>query len=140
MNRNYVPANWDDFFNDKFYNGTASSAGKSNVPAVNVSESEASYTIEMAAPGLIQEDFKIELENDLLTISHEQGESKEEQKPNYLRREFSIKDFKRSFQMPDTIDAAKITADFVSGILSIELPKKAEVVENAHRKITINSK
>ncbi len=139
INRNFVPAYWDDFFNDKFFNGVAPAIKNSNSPAVNVIEEEKSFRIEVAAPGVGADDFKINLENDMLTISREQKENKEEVEHKYLRREFSYSSFKRSFQLPDTIDAGSIRAKHDSGILSIELPKKAEVVQNAHRQIEVES-
>ena len=104
INRNFVPANWDDFFNDKFFNGYTPDTKNITSPAVNVIEDETHFSIEMAAPGLSQEDFKIDLENDLLTISTKQSEKKEEVERQYLRKEFNYSAFKRSFQLPDTID------------------------------------
>lgn len=140
INRNYAPVYWDDFFNDKFFKAHTTSANKCNVPAVNVVEDEKSYSIEMAAPGVAKEDFKIDLDNNMLTISNKQEESKEENKTSYLRREFSYSNFERSFELPDSIDVANIKANYNSGVLSISLPKKAEVVENAHRQIKISNK
>lgn len=139
INRNYVPTYWDDFFNDKFFNGHMPTTKKSTSPAVNVIEDETHFSIEVAAPGVSKEDFKINLENDLLTISTKQSENKEEVEKKYLRKEFSYSTFKRSFQLPDTIDVEKIRANHDSGILTIELPKKAEVVQNAHREIEVVS-
>ena len=137
INRNFVPANWDDFFNDNFFNVQNTSAKGNTSPAVNVLEDEMGFSIEVAAPGIAQENFNIDVENDLLTISAEQQENKELTERKYLRKEFSFKAFKRSFQLPDTIDIANINAKHSAGILSIELPKKAEVVENAHRRIQV---
>lgn len=139
INKSYVPAYWDDFFNDKFFNGVSPSGNRSTSPKVNVHEGEKSFVIELAAPGVNARDFKIDLENDVLTISSEQEEKKEENKRNYLRKEFNYSSFKKSFQLPDTIDAENIKASHDAGILSIELPKKQEVVQNAHRKIEIES-
>jgi len=139
INRNFVPANWDDFFNDKFFKGYTPATKNSTSPAVNVIEDETHFSIEVAAPGLSQEDFKIDLENDFLTISTKQSEKKEEVERKYLRKEFSYSTFKRSFQLPDTIDIENIRANHDSGILTIELPKRAEVVQNAHRQIEVES-
>jgi len=137
INRGYAPAYWDDFFNDKFFSGVTPGVKNHNSPAVNVSEEDESYRIEVAAPGVGVDDFKIKLENDILTISSEQEENKEVAERKYLRREFNYSTFKRSFQLPDTIDAGNIKAKNNSGILIIELPKKEEVVQNASREIEV---
>ena len=71
INRSYVPAYWDDFFNDRFFNRFNTSGSQSNSPAVNVAEDEKGYRIEVAAPGVSRKDFHIEIENDVLTISTE---------------------------------------------------------------------
>lgn len=137
LNRNYVPAYWDDFFNDRFFNQLNSEESTSNTPAVNVSEEEKGYTIEVAAPGLDRKDFSLEVDDDILTISTEQKESKEEKKQNYLRREFNYHTFKRSFRLPETVDQEQIKATHESGILTLSLPKKKEVVQNSPRQIAV---
>ncbi len=142
INRSYAPAYWDDFFNDSFFNGAspASTGCKNTSPAVNVSEEDNYFRIEVAAPGIAREDFEIKLENEVLTISLEEKEEKEENEENgrkYLRREFSFKAFKRSFQLPETVDAENIKANHDLGILTIELPKKEEVLQKAPRKIAV---
>ena len=139
INRSYVPAYWDDFFNDNFFNGVTPATKNSKSPAVNVYEDEMSFSIELAAPGLGAQDFKIDLENDVLTISSERETKQEEPKRSYLRNEFKYSSFKRSFQLPDTIDSEQIRASHDAGILTVELPKKQEIVQNAHRKIEIES-
>jgi len=137
INRGYVPAYWDDFFNDSFFNGFAPATSNNTTPAVNVVEEEKAFRIEVAAPGLSRKDFRIDLENDILTISSEQKETKDEKSRRYMRREFSYNSFKRSFQLPDTVDMEGIRANHESGILHIVLPKKEEVVQKAPRKIDI---
>jgi HSP20 family protein len=137
FNRNYVPAYWDDFFNDRFFNQLNPATSNSSTPAVNVSEDEKGYTIEVAAPGLSRKDFNLEVEDDILTISTEQKESKEEKKQNYLRREFNYRTFKRSFRLPETVDQEQIRATHDSGILTLSLPKKEEAVQNSPRQIAV---
>jgi len=137
FNRNYVPAYWDDFFNDGFFNQLNSSTSNSNTPAVNVSEDESGYTIEVAAPGLSRKEFNLEVDDDILTISTEQKESKEEKKQNYLRREFNYHSFKRSFRLPETVDQEQIRATHKSGILTLSLPRKEEAVQNSPRQIAV---
>ena len=137
INRSYVPAYWDDFFNDKFFNQVKSTASGESRPAVNISEDDKGYTIEVAVPGIDKDKFNLEIENDILTLSSEQSEKKDEQKPNYLRREFNYKAFKRSFELPETIDQEQINATIVAGILILSLPKKEEEVQKAPRQIEV---
>ena len=137
INRSYVPAYWDDFFNDKFFNQLKSTESNGNRSAVNVSEDEKGYTIEVAVPGIAKDDFNLEIENDVLTISTEQKENKEEQKQNFLRREFNYQSFKRSFQLPETIDQEQIKASCDAGILTLSLPKMEEEIQKAPRQIEV---
>jgi len=137
INRNYVPAYWDDFFNDNFFNQLNNTNCKGNTPAVNVSEDDNAYTIEVAAPGIDRNAFNLEVENDVLTISTEKKESKEEQKQNFLRREFNFQSFKRSFQLPESIDQEQIMASHEAGILILTLPKKEEEIQKAPRQIEV---
>ena len=137
INRNYVPAYWDDFFNDRFFKQINTSGSQSHSPAVNVIEDEKNYRIEVAVPGVKREDFNIELEKDVLTISTEMKEGKEDQTPNYLRREFNFQSFKRSFQLPETIDQENIQASHEAGILIVNLPKSEELVEKAMKQIEV---
>ena len=137
INRNYVPAYWDDFFNDSFFKQVNSTTSKGNTPAVNVSEDEKGYFIEVAAPGIDRKDFRLEIENDVLTISSEHKESKKEEKQNYLRREFNYKTFKSSFQLPENIDQEQIKATHEAGVLTLSLPKIEEVVQKAPKQIEI---
>ncbi len=137
INRNYVPAYWDDFFNDSFFNQVKSTSCSGTAPAVNVSEDDKGYTIEVAAPGIERKDFNLEVDNDVLTISSEQKASKEEQKQTFLRREFNFLTFKRSFQLPETIDQEQIKATHEAGILTLTLPKKEAELQKAPKQIEV---
>jgi len=137
INRDYVPAYWDDFFNDSFFNQVKSTSGKGTAPAVNVSEDDKGYTIEVAAPGIEKKDFNLEVDNDVLTISSEKKENNKEQKQTFLRREFNFQAFKRSFQLPETIDQEQIKATHEAGILTLTLPKKEEEVQKVPRQIEV---
>jgi HSP20 family protein len=137
INRSYVPAYWDDFFNDSFFNQLNSTNSKGHSPAVNISEDDKGYSIEVAAPGIARKTFNLEIENDVLTISTENKESKEESKQNFLRREFNYQTFKQSFQLPETVDQDQIKASHDAGILTLTLPKKEEVVQKAPRQIEV---
>ncbi len=137
INRSYVPAYWDDFFNDKFFNQLKSTGSGESRPAVNISEDDKGYTIELAVPGVAKDKFSLEIENDVLILSSEQEENKDEQKQNYLRREFSYQSFKRSFELPETIDQEQINATIDAGILTLSLPKKEEEIQKAPRQIEV---
>ena len=137
INRNYVPAYWDDFFNDRVFNSFDNTHKNNTLPAVNVLEEDKEFRIEVAVPGLSRDDFKIEVEDDVLTISSVEKEKKEDNKRNYTRREFSYRSFKRSFQLPETIDQDQIRASHEAGLLSLTLPKKDEVVQKAPKQIEV---
>jgi HSP20 family protein len=96
------------------------------IPATNIMEKENSYQIELAAPGLQKGDFKISLENNILTVSSEKTSEKKEETENYTRKEFQYGSFSRSFTLPKTVESDKIKAAYENGILKVELPKKEE--------------
>lgn len=110
---------------------------KHNVPAVNVKETETGFELEMAIPGRKKEDFKVEIDNDELTISSEMETEKNKTEENYTRKEFSFTSFKRLFTLPETVDMEKIDASYEDGILKFVLPKKEEAMPKPKRAITI---
>ncbi|MBK9191905.1 MAG: Hsp20/alpha crystallin family protein [Crocinitomicaceae bacterium] len=93
-------------------------------PAANVKESEKDFTIELAVPGKNKDDFKIDLDENILTISSEEKETKEEKSENYTRREYSYQSFRRSFKLPETANEQETAANYTDGILKIVIPKK----------------
>lgn len=105
------------------------------IPSVNILETKEAFEIELAVPGMGKDDFNINLENNVLTISSEKEMKKDEDR-NYTRREFAYGSFSRSFTLPKTVDSEKISANHQNGILSIGLPKKEEV--KLSRQIDIN--
>ena len=113
-----------------FKNDFNKSAWKGFAP-VNVKEYENAYEVELVAPGFLKEDFKINLENDILTISA--GKKAEEKKDTakQVRSEYNFKSFKRSFTIDEKIDATNIDAKYVNGVLTLNFPKKAEVKASA---------
>ena len=98
-------------------------------PAVNIHEDDKSYELDLVAPGLKKDDFKVSLEKGMLTISYKKEEKKEEEKKNRKdhRIEYSLSSFTRSFSLDDNIDAEKIEATYENGVLKLVLPKKEEV-------------
>ena len=94
------------------------------IPAVNTMETETSYQLELAIPGLKKEDFKIDLDHNILTISSEKKVEKEEKEGEKVtRREFSYSSFQRSFQLPDNVKKEDISAEYIDGLLKLTLPK-----------------
>ena len=123
-----IPSFFDDFLTKDISDwfNTNFSTGNASIPAVNIIENEQDFTVEMAAPGMSKKDFKIDLENHVLTISSEKKEGQEEknEKGGYFRREFSYRSFQRCFRLPDEIiDTKHIHATYEDGILKLVLPK-----------------
>jgi HSP20 family protein len=110
---------FDDFFR------------KDWIPAVNVSETDKSYDIELAAPGLKKEDFHIKVENGVLTISSEKKTEKETKEKNYTRKEFNYSSFSRSFTLPENVKEDGIKASYDNGLLKLNVVKTAANVAKA---------
>jgi HSP20 family protein len=124
---------FNDLFESYFNDSLISDKMISRVPAVNISETENEYQIELAAPGLQKENFKISIEKNILSISADKKDASKEplkEKKNetkkYNRIEYSYSSFVRSFTLPETIDHAKIDAEYAEGILKITIAKKEE--------------
>lgn len=109
------------------------------VAPVNIQETESSFELHLVAPGLKKEDFKINLEKDVLNISYEQKkeENKEQPSEKWLRSEYLMRSFKRSFSLNDKVDAGNISAKYADGVLVVTLPKKA-ATEPATHEIAVN--
>lgn len=113
---------FESFFNDSFF----SDRMVSRVPAVNICETQDHYNIELAAPGLKKEDFRIQLDRNILTISVEQKSENTEKNRKYNKREFNYTSFVRSFALPESADDAHIEAEYHDGVLKIDVAKKEE--------------
>lgn len=140
-NDNYFPTFFDRFWNNDLmdWNLTNFSESNSSLPAVNVKETNDEYCIEVAAPGMTKDDFKINLHNNVLTVSSEKKEEKNEEKENYTRKEFSYQSFQRSFTVPENnVKSDAIEAAYSDGILKITLPKREEVKPKPLREIKIS--
>lgn len=98
-----------------------------NSAPVNIRETENAYHIEVVAPGMEKSDFKVNIDNNILTISAEKKEQTEKETERMVRREFTCKSFARTFTLDDTIKSDEILARYENGVLNIELPKKEEV-------------
>jgi HSP20 family protein len=122
----YYPTLFSQF--EKFFNDAVGldTDSKYTVPAVNVVENEKGYVLEVAAPGVKKEAFKIALEEDILTISAENKEEKEETTDKYKSKEFNYTAFKRSFRLSPEVDSDAISANYQDGVLYVQVPKKVE--------------
>lgn len=106
-------------------------------PSVNILETADNFKIEMAAPGMEKEDFKLSLENNRLSISSIKEDKKVEESENYTRKEFSYSSFSRTFDLPESVDVEKISANYEKGILMITLPKRTEAKPQPAKQIEI---
>lgn len=131
----------DDIFN---FNRDLPSVFTSNfntgitLPKVNIKETADAFMVEMAVPGLKKSDFQIDLDNQVLSISTETKEESEHKEKNYTRREFGYSSFKRTFNLPESVNDEKINANYDNGILNILLPKKEEAKQKPARSIKIS--
>ena len=107
-----------------------------NAVPVNIRETQKEYVLELVAPGLNKEDFALKLENNLLTVSAEKKEETVNEGEKMIRKEFKAQSFKRSFTLDEKINADAISAQYVNGILTLNLPKK-EDVQPATKQISI---
>ncbi len=127
MNNNYKSI---DGFMKEIFNELPSAVSKTvredvlHYPPVNIIDKSAVYSVELFVPGYIKVDFSIKLDNNILTVSTEKKESNSSENEKYIRTEFALKSFKRSFTLNEKIDTENIAARYENGILKIELPKK----------------
>lgn len=124
---------WNPFTNEFFR-----SPGVLNTnPAVNVKESATGFHLEVAAPGLVKENFSVKLDENVLTISAKKETQADAEGQNWTRKEFSYSSFERSFKLPETISPEAIQAKYENGILMIEIPKKDISKSNPAKDIVI---
>ena len=125
-----------DFFdNDRFFDSDM--LKKQSMPSVNVKESDKDFEIEVAAPGLTKKDFKVNVDNGVLTISSEKEEEKEEKEKGYTRREISYASFSRSFTLPENVNEEDVKATYLDGILRLNIAKKNITVSKAKKAIEV---
>lgn len=132
---------FDDFFSQDFmdWNSKNFTVEGATLPSVNLRETDKEYYIEMAAPGMKKEDFKIELSHNLLTISAEKKDenSEKHEKEHFTRWEYHYSAFKRSFSLPKTAENERIEASYEHGILQVHIAKKEEAVKPVPRIISV---
>lgn len=115
---------FDNLFNDSFITDRLIS----RVPAVNISETEQAFNIELAAPGLSKSDFKINVDKKVITISAEKKEESVVDEKLFSKREYNYSSFSRSFTLPDSIDYSKVDAVYEGGVLNVTVGKKEDAI------------
>jgi HSP20 family protein len=128
----YVPGLFDDDFLPVFSNR------KNSMPSVNIREDEKNFVLELAVPGIDRNDLKIDMNEDVLTVSSETRNESEDNRNGYKRKEFSYASFSRSFYLPENVDRDAITANYKDGVLSVQLPKQEEEKNKISRQIGIS--
>ena len=125
--RRLLPSVFEDFFRpmDEFFD-RGFWGRPFNVPAVNVSEDTNGYKLFFAVPGMKKDDFKVDIDGNMLTVSAEVEEKKEEKDKEFTREEYNFSSFTRTFTLPEEVNREKIEAAYVDGILKLALPKKEE--------------
>jgi HSP20 family protein len=127
----------DEFFRTNLLNSFFDHETSFKEPAVNIVENGNNFRIDVAAPGLDKDDFKINVDHNVLTVSSEKESKTEEDNGDFKRREFNFNSFKKSFSLPDSINTEEIQATHKNGILSIQIPKREEAKVKPAREITI---
>ena len=137
-----IPSLWNDVITKDLFNWNQSNYSNTGttIPAVNIKETPETFEVEMAAPGMTKDDFKIELDGNMLTITSEKDSQYEDnESEKYSRKEFSYQSFQRMFQLPkDVVDSEKINAKYENGVLHLLIPKREEVKQKARRTINIS--
>jgi HSP20 family protein len=131
----WFPSLFDEFFTRDF--GIDLAPKTPQTPAVNITEKENAFHLELVAPGKEKKDFDVELEEDILSISTNSDSEIVEDNTQFTRREFDYTYFNRSFRIPETIDTKNIKANYKNGLLSIVLPKRKEAIPEPKKQIEI---
>src|SRR6187549_1836939 len=132
---------FDDIFGRDFFNWENNnfSTTSTTLPSVNIKETKDNYEVEVAAPGMEKNDFKITLDSNLLTISSVKENEQTTGDENFSRREFSYQSFQRSFELPkNVVDEDKIIARYENGLLLLSIPKREEAKQKPPRMIEIS--
>ncbi|MFI5218903.1 MAG: Hsp20/alpha crystallin family protein [Bacteroidia bacterium] len=129
---------FSEMFNDLFDGMLTRDFRSTSTPAVNIIDNDENFMLEVAAPGLQKEDFKISVDNDMLSISAEKKNEVNEKNNRYTRKEFSYVSFTRSFNLPEFVDADNIAANYESGVMTLTLPKKEEAKPKPSREIKVS--
>ena len=126
VQKNAVSPWFSDVFDSLINDSILNDRSVAKTPAVNIAETENEFYIELAVPGLKKEDFKINLEKNVLSVSAEKKAKNVEEGKKYSKREYSYNSFVRSFTLPESADYGKIDAEYTDGVLKLNVAKKEE--------------
>ena len=133
---NYLPTLVSDFWGEDLFPSLRKEWHQ--CPAVNIIEDAQEFIVDLAAPGLSKEDFKLHVEKNILEISAEKKCETVNENRKFLRKEFNFSEFRRTFSLPSTVDVEKIKATHKNGVLRVEIPKKDEAKVNPRKQIVIS--
>jgi HSP20 family protein len=134
--RSFRPFYMPNIFDEDLFGGLSNRSA--SMPAVNIKEDEKKYSLELAIPGINKNDLKIDMKEDVNTISSELKKESEENNDGYKRKEFSYSAFSRSFYVPENVNKEKIEASYKDGVLSVTLPKEDEEKSKISKTIEIS--
>jgi len=137
------PSLRNDFLTNRFFDGLFDFDSDlfntgSSIPPANISETKGSFLVDLSVPGMTKEDFKVDVENNILTISSEKKEEKTDNDKNFKRREFSYSSFSRSFTLPENVDENNISAKYNNGVLHLTIPKKEISISKPKKQISVS--
>ena len=135
-----LPNVFDDFFkpwNEWFDTSSTLMNRTLTVPAVNITETKEEYKLSFAIPGMRKDDFEIGVDGNMLTVSCEKEESKEEKEHRFTRKAYNYSSFSRNFSLPEEVSKDKIQASYTDGVLTLMLPKKEEAKKLAAKSIMV---
>jgi len=137
--RETMPTLFEDFFKpwNEWFDNSNIWKKTMNVPAVNITVQDKEYLVELAAPGMKKEDFQIDIDGGLLTISSVKEEKQEETNKKFTRKEYSYSEFSRCFNLPEEINKEKIEAVYENGLLKIKLPRNTDGKKNHSTRIVV---
>lgn len=133
-----APSLLGDFFGNFMNEELISKNFFKSSPSVNISETAENFKVELAVPGLEKGDFKVSVEDGILTISAEKQNETNDETSKFTRKEFSYSSFKRSFTLPELVLTDKISAEYTNGVLKLLIPKKEEAKQKAAQEIKIS--
>ncbi len=134
-----MPSVFDDFFKpwNEWFDNDNQLSRTLNVPAVNITEQKENYEVSLAVPGMKKDDFNIDVDGNMLTISCVKEESKEEKDKKFTRKEYNYSSFSRSFTLPEEINKNNIEAKYNDGVLKIVLPRKEDAKKLTAKHIAV---
>ncbi len=137
---NRMPTVFDDLFKpwNEWFDNSSILTRTMNIPAVNIAEIKDKYEVSLAVPGMKKDDFKIDVDGNMLSISSEKEEKTEEKDKKFTRKEYNYSSFSRSFSLPEEVNQDKIEAKYEEGVLKISLPRNQQASKPTAKKIAVH--